>query len=135
MPAVRSLLMTVLTLAAVSTACTTPTEPSDPLSVELAPGQSTNYGGLVVQFVGVTTDSRCPADALCIQQGDAFIAVEARARGSAATRYELQINDAPKRRVVHAGYAIEAQELMPYPLASDPFTPDKYRLTLKLEKE
>lgn len=133
--AVRSLPMTVLLLAAVSAGCFSPTEPSDPLTVELAPGGSATYRTLTVRFVGVTADSRCPADALCIQQGDAFFTVEAQLRGSNATPYELQINDSQRRRVVHAGYSIEADTLMPYPLASIPTAPQNYRLTLTVAKE
>jgi hypothetical protein len=135
MSTARSLLMTLAILSAASAGCLLPAGPSAPLTVELAPGGSAAYKTLTVRFVGVTADSRCPADALCIQQGDAFFTVEARARGSAATQYELQVNDPQHRRVVHAGYAIEADTLFPYPFASVPTVPEDYRLTLTVEKE
>jgi hypothetical protein len=133
--AVRSLVMTLLIPAAVSTGCSWPTGPSDPLTVELAPGGSATYRTLSVRFVGVTADSRCPADALCVQQGDAYFTIEAQLRGSSATPYDLQINDTQRRRVVHGDYSIEADTLMPYPLSSVPTTPQDYRLTLTIEKE
>jgi hypothetical protein len=131
----RSLLMTLVILPAVSAGCLLPAEPSTPLTVELAPGGSAFYKTLTVRFVGVTADSRCPADALCIQQGDAFFTVEARARGSADAQYELRINDPQHRRVVHGDYTIEADTLFPYPLASVPTVPENYRLTLTLDRD
>jgi len=135
MPVPRFIPIGLLLLAAVCAACSSPSEPSEPMTFELAPGQSATYGALSVQFVSVSVDSRCPLNALCIQQGDAFFMIETRVRGANATPYELQINDPARRRVVHAGYAIEAGALMPYPFTINPTTPDQYRLTLMIDRE
>ena len=134
----RALVVTLLTTLVASAGCLFPTEPSSPQSFVLAPGESASYGALRVRFVGVTADSRCPANALCIQQGDAAFTVEARVRNVDPASYELLINDTARRRVVHAGYAIEATELAPYPFAIatiNPIAPGDYRLTLKLSRQ
>jgi hypothetical protein len=100
--------------------------------VVLAPGASASYGGLVVRLVAVTSDSRCPANAICIQQGDALMDVEARANG-ATTTYTLQVNDPAKRSAVHAGYRIDVDMLTPYPFTT-PIPQADYRLTLTLRR-
>ena len=134
MKAVSSLAATVLLFAVVSAGCDSPTTPTDPLTVTLAPGQSADYGPLSVKFIEVTDDSRCPGNALCIQQGDATFAVEAKV-GLNTDTYELKINDAAKRSVVHAGFVITASELGPYPFTIDLIPPGDYRLTLVIDEE
>jgi hypothetical protein len=44
---------------------------------------------VAVQFVNVSGDSRCPADAICIQGGDALVNIRAVDRGGSASSYQL----------------------------------------------
>jgi hypothetical protein len=113
-----------------------PTVPSEAVSVVLAPGQSVSYRSLAVRFVGVTADSRCPADATCLQfwAGDATVVVEASGAGAQA-RHELLINDTSKRRVSHGGFVLELTALSPYPLASRPIAAGDYRATIVVRSE
>src|SRR5215204_6308122 len=67
---------TTLLAASIAACASSPTAPADPAIVTMAPGQSTQVGALSVKFVGVTRDTRCPANALCIQAGDVFVALE-----------------------------------------------------------
>jgi hypothetical protein len=107
-----------------------PTQPSPTsMSVTLAPGTQTNALGLTVLFEQVVSDSRCPADALCISPGDAQVAVTL-SLGGVGSRYDLFANDATRRRVTYQGYEVELSTLQPYPLASRPTDPTAYRLTL-----
>ena len=122
-----------LLLLVIAAGCQSPAEPDTSLTVTLTPGESVVYGRLTVRFIGVSEDSRCPADALCIQQGDATFTVDARV-GSASARYDLRINDEQRRRVVHRGYTIEADELTPYPFTTNPIEPDEYRLTVTMDR-
>src|SRR5687768_15594553 len=90
---VCKLVLSILVVTGIFTvACSSPVEPADPLTITLAPGGVAAYGRLVVTFVGVANDSRCPATALCVHQGDADVLVDARA-GNTTVRNVHRIND------------------------------------------
>lgn len=89
-------------------------------------------GALSVKFVGVANDSRCPANAICIQAGDVFVALETTMlRGRRA--FELQLDPA-KRGTTHGSYSIESQEVNPYPFGQ-PIKPEDYRIKLRIAKD
>ena len=100
----------------------------------MAPGQSTQVGALSVKFVGVTIDTRCPADAFCIQVGDAFVALETTVLGGKRA-FELQILNPTNRSTTHGGYSIELQEVSPYPFGSQPIKAADYRVKLRIAKD
>ena len=113
-----------------------PTGPTAPLNreFELGRGQSAIIEdvALTVRFNGVTNDSRCPADAVCIQGGDALVHVTATTRQSSRD-YELHTGD--MRPVQHEGLTIALVQVQPYPFSSrPPITPDDYRVTLKVTR-
>ena len=116
------------------TACdeANPTGPSVPLSERfpLAPGESASITGtsLRLQFLHVSGDSRCPADAFCIQSGDAIVHV--RAIESSTTDYELHTGGPPHAATTPSGFRIELTELQPYPFSSRTIQPGDYRATL-----
>ena len=116
------------------TACDekSPVAPTIPLSQRfaLAPGDSATVDGLSlrVQFLRVSGDSRCPADALCIQGGDAIVHV--RITGTVTADYELHTGGPPQSVVTPTGYRIELVELQPYPFSSRTISPGDYRATL-----
>ena len=85
-----------------------------------------------MRFEGVTGDSRCPADALCIQGGDAVVHVTVLAGGSAGHDYDLHTGD--MRPVKHGDLTIALVELAPYPLSSRTIEPDDYRATLRVTR-
>ena len=116
------------------TACdeASPVGPDVPLSQRfpLAQGESATIEGtsLRVQFLSVSGDSRCPADALCIQGGDAIVHV--RVTDSGATDYELHTGGPPHAVTTPSGFRIELAELHPYPFSSRTIQPGDYRATL-----
>jgi len=130
-----SSLLTLLIAASAGTmsACSdSPTAPSEPVTVTLAPGQTETVGGLSIKFTGVTRDTRCPGDAICIQQGDAWIALET-TLGFSAAKFELQTNDDAANDRTIGDYLIEVVEVAPYPFLSlPPIQPGDYRVTLKI---
>ena len=122
-------------MAASMAACSSsPTAPTGPTSVTLAPGQSTRVGSLVVKFIGVTIDTRCPADAMCIQMGDAFAALETEVLGGHRA-FELQLLNPTNRSTTHGSYSIELTEVSPYPFSNRPIAPADYRITLKVARD
>jgi hypothetical protein len=101
----------------------------------LAPGEGAaiESTSLQVQFLRVTGDSRCPADAICIQGGDAIVQVRAM-NGDSSTDYELHTGDSSRASAMHQGMRIELLELQPYPFSSRPTAPGDYRATLMVSR-
>lgn len=116
-----------------ATACDekSPVGPIVPLNERftLAPGEAgrVDGAGLRLQFVEVTGDSRCPADAVCIQGGDALVHVRVADGGIAA--YELHTGDASRAAVTHGQFRIELVQLQPFPFSSRTIAQDEYRAT------
>jgi hypothetical protein len=100
---------------------------------ELPPGSSSLISGtsFAVRFDGVSGDSRCPADAVCIQGGDAIVGITVVADG-VSRRMELHTGD--MRPVSYDGYTIALVQLQPYPFSSRTIQPDEYRATLKVTR-
>ena len=123
----------VFVLLLVSAACS-PTSPTVGLNQEfvLAPAETSRVAntGLRVRFVGVFGDSRCPADAFCIQGGDALVRIEVSSGGGGAQTYDLHTGD--MRPVMHDGFTIALVNLAPYPFSSRTIRPDEYRATLRV---
>lgn len=111
------------------------TSPTSPLDAEftLAPGEGRRIEGesATVTFVGVSGDSRCPADAICVWGGSATVTI-AVASGVASQGYELLTGD--MRPVVHNGLTIALVQLSPYPFSSRTIAPGEYRATLKVTR-
>lgn len=120
------------------TACEeqTPSGPSVPLNQEftLAPGETARIQDTSarVQFLRVSGDSRCPADVVCIQGGDAL--VEIRAADGSSAEYELHTGDESRAAVTHAGLRIELVNLQPYPFSTRTIQQDEYRATLRVTR-
>ena len=121
-----------------ATACDngSPVGPTVPLDRQftLAPGQSASVQGtsLRIEFIRVSGDSRCPADALCIQGGDAIVHV--RATEAMAADYELHTGNQAGAVVTHAGFRVELSQLQPYPFSSRTIEPGEYRATLAVTR-
>ena len=130
-PVVRA--FTLVSCLLLATACdeSSPTGPAVPLSERfvLAPGGAAAIAGVSVQFVGVSGDSRCPADALCILGGDAIVEMRVLDAGAVAS-YELHTGDKQRASAGHRDLRIELLELQPYPFSARPINPSDYRATL-----
>lgn len=101
-----------------------PTEPTVPLGqpFDLRVGESAVVaGGLKVTFDRVVSDSRCPIDAICIQAGEAVLALKLSRGTGAPVERELR-PDSSSPEVSHLSYTIKAIALAPYP-RSDRKTP------------
>jgi hypothetical protein len=124
----------LVTLPAGACGDSSPLAPSVGLSepFTLAPGEVARIGttDLQVQFIRVSNDSRCPADALCILGGDAIVHIRIfDADGVAA--YELHTGNASLSSVTHGSVRLSLDALEPYPFSSlPPIAPGDYRATL-----
>jgi hypothetical protein len=127
---------TLFCLFAVTACGDTPSSPS-PIAQEvvLAPGQSADIqnAGISLRFDGVSGDSRCPGDAICIQGGDALVKVSVLASQGRASEYVLHTGD--MRPANHQDLTIALLELSPYPFSSlGPIAPKDYRAKLKVTR-
>ena len=86
-------------------------------AVVLAPGDSVRVEKteLRIRFDRVTNDSRCPADAFCIQGGDALVHITV--SGTGGTR-EYDLHTGSMQPVTHGAFTIHLVELAPYPFSS-----------------
>ena len=123
-------------------ACSSPTSPDGPFRTEvtLQPGQVTAVAStpLRVGFDRVAADSRCPADALCIQSGDALVVLRVSIEDRAAADILLRTRGGTtgdNLTAVVAGYELSIAGLQPYPISSSPIAPGDYRVTLTVEKD
>ena len=101
----------------------------------LAPGEVAviDDTDLRFQFVGVTGDSRCPADAICIQGGDALVQIRA-SDGNSSTLLGLHTGDSTQASAVFGGARIALVELQPFPFSSRTIAADEYRATLRVTR-
>jgi hypothetical protein len=114
-----------------------PVSPSGPVNerVVLAPGETASVAGAgtQVRFLGVTGDSRCPADALCIQGGDAVVRIEAAPAGGGSTS-PLELHTGTLQPVRYGELTIALETLTPYPFSSRTIAPNEYRATLRITR-
>ena len=108
----RILLPLTALVAALAAACAdAPATPTAPLRDEfvLAPGGSWTLsdGSGRVTFVGVMGDSRCPADAFCIQGGDAIVRIDV---SSTARHHPYDLHTGTMAPVAHDGLVITLVE-------------------------
>lgn len=129
----RTVLFALCLLCATACDENSPTGPTVPLDERftLAPGEVAvvEDTDLRVQFLRVSGDSRCPADAVCIQGGDAIVHILA-IDGDGSAEYQLHTGDASLASATHHGVRIELVELQPYPFSSRTIAPEEYRATL-----
>ena len=134
----KLLILPLSCLLLATTACDekVPTGPSVPLNQQftLSPGEVAAIQGtsLRVQFLRVSGDSRCPADAICIQGGDALAHI--RAVDGRSSEYQLHTGDESRAAVTHAEFRIELVNLQPYPFSSRTIQPDEYRAMLRVSR-
>ena len=103
-------------------------------TIVLAPGQSAVVPGtsITLTFSGVTGDSRCPADALCIQGGSATVRVDAAARSGG--RQIVTFETGNLQPASYGGFRMELTQLAPYPFSAGPIKHDDYRATLRITR-
>ena len=132
----RGFVLGLCLLAATACDQKSPVAPSVPLNERftLGRGELARVEGadFRLQFVGVTGDSRCPADAICIQGGDAIVHV--RVIDGSTTAYELHTGDSSRAAVLHQQMRVELVQLQPFPFSSRTIAPDEYRATFTVTR-
>jgi hypothetical protein len=134
---VRLFLAFLCLLAATACDEKSPVGPTAPLDQQftLAPGEvaTIQAAAIRLQFVGVTADSRCPADALCIWLGEAVVPVRVFDTGG-SNEYELRTGDPQRASAMHRNVRIELLQLQPYPFSNRRIDRSEYRATLVVRR-
>jgi hypothetical protein len=95
----------------------------------LRPGESATVEstGLRVTFLSVLSDSRCPADAVCVWAGDAVVALSV-----GRTGVELRSTSAPETAL--GAYRLRLERVEPYVYSGKTIEPAAYRAVLKVTR-
>ena len=103
-------------------------------SVTLRHGQQKTAGSthLIIKFVSVVEDSRCPTDANCVWAGNAKIKILVKDPKGRSREFELNSNLADKT-ALFGGYEIGMTKLVPHPTMEDSVK-RPYTVTLNIKK-
>ncbi len=93
----------------------------DTLHVELGRTATADHDRLAVTFAAHLSDSRCPANVVCVWMGDAVVRIGARA-GRTTVERELHTGIDPRSLSVD-GYTVTVVGLTPYPGTESGGTP------------
>jgi hypothetical protein len=125
--------MVLLTVALAGCASTT-LAPTGPFNKEVTVAQGKTAAvvdGVSVRFVAVSGDSRCPADALCIQGGDAIVKLQVT---SGKETHEAELHTGSMKPVTSGDVTVELVQLSPYPFSGRTIPQEDYRATLKVSR-
>jgi hypothetical protein len=86
----------------------------DTLSIGLGQSAFADGGRVEIKFDSRVADSRCPANAVCVWQGDAHARIATRVAGGAAVTSDLHSTLAPLKVTVDR-YSISMIGMTPYP--------------------
>lgn len=95
-----------------------------PLSLHVGEKAQVQGGELVLTFVGVTEDSRCPKGEQCIHAGRARLSFEAAPRGGSPVAFELDTSRESETEV--GRYRVSLLSLEPVPVAGRSIDPADY---------
>jgi hypothetical protein len=129
----RIAFVAALVLSGCASSAVAPTAPFT-REATLAQGKTVSIvEGVTLHFVGVSGDSRCPADATCLQGqgGDAIVKLQVT---SAGDQRDVELHTGSMQPVTSGSLTIELLQLMPYPFSSHPIQPDEYRATLRVSR-
>lgn len=85
-------------------------------------------------FSEVVHDSRCPRMVMCIWEGDAEVGLWAESPGFAIEEFNLNTHPDGVQQVEIFGYLVTIVGLDPYPVTPGDIPPDKYVVSLVVEK-
>jgi hypothetical protein len=127
----RALLLLTIVIAGCASTSVAPTGPFNK-EVTVAQGKTASVvDGVSLKFVAVSGDSRCPADAVCIQGGDAIVKLEVTSGNDAR---EVELHTGNMQPVTSGNLTIELVQLTPYPFSGKTIQQEDYRATLKVSR-
>ena len=134
----RRRIFAMLPLALTLSACAdnpTTTEVASGSEFLLRAGESATVegAGLAVRFDVVASDSRCPADVVCIQLGSAEAIFSVTEPGRPVTSLTLRTSPRDGQRVTVGAWTLTLIRLDPYPYTSRPIDASDYLAFLRVD--
>ena len=110
-------------------------EIGEPFELMFGQEASIDPEGIVIKFDSFIEDSRCPADVVCIQQGQATIGVSVKVGGADAGLQALTIGADESKSVATFGqYSVKLTDLQPYPISTVQIDIEDYVATLVVSR-
>lgn len=92
--------------------------------------------GLKITFTGITEDSRCPTDAMCIWEGRAVAGFQAEKKGTIRV-FSLTNNEKPetepKQTINVFGRTVKLLGVTPYPVLGSSIDSTEYKVIIVVE--
>jgi hypothetical protein len=134
---VRHAIGIALTLAAAGcgrlTGPNTLSDATSPAEVVLGVGHAVRVdGNLLVRFLGVPADSRCPARVLCVWVGDAAVALTISA-GTGPSQPDTLHTALDPKTLERGGYTVTLLEVTPYPELGGAIPANAYQVRLRVD--
>lgn len=119
----------------------TPSPTSQPRQVEVGREFTLKVGKYVevatayftVTFNGITQDSRCPRDVVCVRAGSVTAEIEVRASDGRSATPKLTIGDDGSRTAQFGSYVITITDVRPYPVSTTAIDPKEYDVTVLVQ--
>jgi hypothetical protein len=105
----------------------------EPFELRIGQKASLAGGDLVLTFLAVPQDSRCPKGEQCIVAGKALVSLEAVPRDGAAVTLEVDTSRESEEMEI-SGFQISFVGLSPYPVSGRPIGPQDYLVKLSVGK-
>lgn len=131
---IRSRVVGIALIACATLSCgcaAHPVQPTVPLQqhFDLRVGASATLpDGVKVRFDGVTSDSRCPLDVVCVWAGEGVVAVSLSQTPAMPVQRELRTTP-DGSEATYASHTIKLVALAPYPKSAQPIRPAECRHT------
>jgi Flp pilus assembly protein TadD len=100
--------------------------------ITLAPAERAVFAGqaLVVQFISVAEDSRCPSDTTCVWAGEAIVRLAVEVQSEGITQHAI----AEGQSASLDPYRVSILAVQPQPVSTHKISPAEYRVTLTVER-
>lgn len=103
------------------------------LILKLGDKATIDSNGIVIKFLTVSDDSRCPLDVICVWQGKASVIINIQVDGQDYGNYELS-TEGNRNSVTVNQYNFQMKEILPYPTSIEKAKPSDYSIKLFVSK-
>jgi len=104
-----------------------------PTTITLRIGDEREFSGVLLTFLAVANDSRCPSDVQCVWAGDATVELGAGPAAGLGPHQQLVLHPNAEPRSVEAmGLRVTLLELRPTPRAASPIPQQEYEVNLRV---
>ncbi len=90
---------------------------------------------LMIRFVTIEKDSRCPTGMKCVWEGDAEVSLEVKVLGRVAKAITLHTSKRFDQEEKYSLYTLRLVSLTPYPKKGEEINPEDYIVTLRVQKD